>query len=209
MKHSRSHNVSTDRGRSSPSGRPYPLTRRSLLHYLWERYGEHRAMAIYVTFSAFISIVLITFVTYLTDAPFVFPALGPTILMVFSHPMSPGSSPRNIILGHLVGWVCGWGSLAVFGLLSSDSILTTGADLPRILAVGLSLALTSGLLVLLELEHPPAAATTLVISLGFMSSLTELAVLMLAVLLVSAQAIVMNRRAGFPYPLWRSPPEGE
>jgi CBS domain-containing membrane protein len=166
-------------------------------------------MAIYVTVSAFISIALITFVTYLTDAPFVFPALGPTILMVFSHPMSPGSSPRNIILGHLVGWLCGWGSLAMFGLLSNESILTTGANLPRVLAVGLSLALTSGILVLLNVEHPPAAATTLVISLGLMSSLVELAILMLAVLLVTAQAIVMNRRAGFPYPLWIASPGGE
>lgn len=74
------------------------MTRHSLLNRLWERYGEHRTIAIYVTMSAFISIALITFITYLTDAPFVFPALGPTILMVFSHPMSPASSPRNIIL---------------------------------------------------------------------------------------------------------------
>ncbi len=166
-------------------------------------------MAIYVTVSAFISIALITFVTYLTDAPFVFPALGPTILMVFSHPMSSASAPRNIILGHLVGWLCGWGSLAVFGLLSNESILTTGATLPRVLAVGLSLALTSGILVLMNVEHPPAAATTLVISLGLMSSPVELAILMLAVLLVTAQAILMNRRAGFPYPLWKAPPGGE
>lgn len=166
-------------------------------------------MAIYVTVSAFISIALITFAAYLTDAPFVFPALGPTILLVFSHPMSAVSSPRNIILGHLVGWLCGWGSLAMFGLLSNESILTTGVNLPRVLAVGLSLALTSGILVLLNLEHPPAAATTLVISLGLMSSLVELAILMLGILLLTAQAIVMNRRAGFPYPLWKAFPESE
>jgi CBS domain-containing membrane protein len=195
--------------RRSPSARPSPLRRRSFLGYLWERYGEHRAMAIYVTVSAFISIALITLAAYLTDAPFIFPALGPTILMIFSRPMSPASSPRNIVLGHLVGWFCGWGSLAVFGLLSNESVLTTGVSLWRVLAVGLSLALTSGIMVLLNLEHPPAAATTLVISLGFMTSLVELAVLMLAVLFVTAQASVMNRRAGVPYPLWNPPPGGE
>ncbi len=166
-------------------------------------------MAIYVTVSAFISIALISFAAYLTDAPFVFPALGPTILMVFSHPMSPVSSPRNIILGHLVGWSCGWGALAVFGLLSNESILSTGVNLPRVLAVGLSLALTSGIMVFLNMQHPPAAATTLVISLGLMTSLVELVVLMLAVLLVTAQAILMNRRAGFPYPFWNPAPEGK
>lgn len=81
-------------------------------------------------------------------------------------------TPRRLVL---------WDSMAVFWLLSNGSILTTGATLPCVLAVGLSLALTSRLLVLLNVEHPPAAATTLVISLGLMTSLTELAILMLAI----------------------------
>lgn len=186
-----------------------PLTRRSLLDYLWRRYWEHRAMAMYVTVSGFISIVIIAFATHLTDAPLIFPALGPTIFLAFSHPMSPRSSPRNIVLGHLVGCLCGWGSLAAFGLLSEESVLTARVGLPHALAVGLSLALTSGILVLFSLEHPPAVSTTLILSLGFMSSPSDLAVLMLAVVLVTAQAIVMNRRAGFLYPLWKPSPEGE
>jgi hypothetical protein len=46
-------------------------------------------MAIYVTVSGFISIVIIAFAAYLTDAPLIFPALGPTISLAFSHPMYP------------------------------------------------------------------------------------------------------------------------
>lgn len=75
--------------------------------------------------------------------------------------------------------------------------------MPRILAVGLSLSLTSGFLVLFDLDHSPAASTTLIFSLGLMSSLADLAVLMLAVAFITAQAVLMNRRAGFPYPLWK------
>ncbi len=183
--------------------RPSPLNRRSVLDRLWKRFGEHRAMAVFVTVSGFISIILVTSAASLTNAQLIFPALGPTVFLVFSRPMSPRSSPRNIVLSHLVGWFCGWGSLALFGLLGEDAILTmTGLDLARILAVSLSTALTSGILVFSNLEHPPAVSTALIVSLGFLSSPVELAVLMLAVILVTAQAIVMNRRAGFPYPLW-------
>ena len=166
-------------------------------------------MAVYVVVSGFISIVLITLVADLAESHLIFPALGPTAFLVFSRPMSPAASPRNVVLGHLVGWFCGWGSLVAFGLLGDRPVFTAGVDLPRVLAVGLSLALTSGVLVLLNLDHPPAASTALIISLGFMSTPRELAVLVLAVLLVTAQAILMNRRAGFPYPLWKPPGESE
>ena len=180
-----------------------PLNRRSLLDKLWRRFGEHKAMAVFTTVSASISILIMAFAAYLTDAPFVFPALGPTTLLIFSRPMSPSASPRNIVLGHLVGCLCGWGSLAALGLLGEGSVLSTGVDLPRVLAVGLSLGLTSSVMVLFNLDHPPAAATTLIVSLGLMSSTKELVVLMLAVVLITVQAIVMNRRAGFAYPLWK------
>ncbi len=160
-------------------------------------------MSIFTVTSGFISIVIVAFAAYLTYAPFIFPALGPTIFLIFSRPMDPAASPRNIVLGHLVGCLCGWGSLATFRLLGEESVLTGRVDLPRILAVGLSLSLTSGFLVRFNLDHPPAASTTLIVSLGLMSSPVELAVLMLSVTFITAQAVVMNRRAGFPYPFWK------
>ena len=166
-------------------------------------------MAIFVTASGFISIVLVAFAAYLTDVPLIFPALGPTVFLVFSRPLSPTASPRNIVLGHLVGCLCGWGSLAALGLLGEESVGAVGVDWPRIWAVGLSLALTSAILVLSDLVHPPAVSTALIVSLGFVSSPVELASLMLAVVLVTAQAVVMNRRAGFPYPLWKPSRQSE
>lgn len=160
-------------------------------------------MSLFTMVSGFISIVIMAFAAYLTDAPFIFPALGPTIFLIFSRPMSPSASPRNIVLGHLFGCLCGWGSLAISGLLEEESVMTAGVGLPRIMAVGISLSLTSGFLILFNLDHPPAASTTLIVSLGLMSSVAELAVLMLAVAFITAQAVAMNRRAGFPYPLWK------
>ena len=160
-------------------------------------------MTFFVTVSGFISMLIVALAAHLTSAPLIFPALGPTIFFVFSHPMSPKSAPRNIILGHLVGCLCGWGSLAALGVPGEGSVLAGEISLPRVLAAALSLALTSGIMILFELEHPPAVGTALIVSLGFMVSPVELSVLMLAVVFVATQAVVMNRRAGFPYPLWR------
>jgi CBS-domain-containing membrane protein len=80
--------------------------------------------------------------------------------------------------------------------------VAVGVSLPRVLAAALSLGLTSGLMVLFRSPHPPAGATTLIISLGILTQPWQLAVLMLAVVLLTGQAFVINRLAGIPYPVW-------
>jgi CBS-domain-containing membrane protein len=178
-----------------------------LLERLSNRFGERRAMTVFATTNGGISVAILAFIDYLTGAPFIFPSLGPTIFHVFSRPMGQVSTPRNAFYGHIIGGACGFTSLVVFGLLGVGSVLQAGMGTSRILAIVLSIALTSGLLVFLNVEHPPAASTTLMFSLGFMSSLKDFGILMLAVVAVLIQAVVINRRAGFPYPLWRLGPE--
>lgn len=180
--------------------------RRSLLERLTTRYGERRAITVFATVNGAISVGILALIDHFTGAPFIFPSLGPTIFHVFSRPMGRVATPRNTFYGHIIGGACGFASLATFGLVGSASVLQTGMDTPRILATVLSMAATSGLLVLLNIEHPPAASTTLMFALGFMSSFEDFAILMLAVILVLIQAVVINRRAGFPYPLWQLTP---
>jgi CBS-domain-containing membrane protein len=57
-------------------------------------------------------------------------------------------------------------------------------------------------MVWLNLPHPPAGATTLIVSLGILREPWQLAVLMLAVGLLVLQGIAINRLAGLDYPLW-------
>lgn len=163
-------------------------------------------MTVFATTNGGISVAILAFIDHLTGAPFIFPSLGPTIFHVFSRPMGQVATPRNAFFGHLIGGACGFVSLAVFGLLGAGSVLQAGVGTPRILAIILSMSLTAGLLVFLNVEHPPAVSTTLMFSLGFMSSFRDFGILMLAVVLVLVQAVVINRRAGFPYPLWSLKP---
>jgi CBS-domain-containing membrane protein len=81
--------------------------------------------------------------------------------------------------------------------------LATGVTASRVGAAALSLGLTSGVMVWARVPHPPAGATTLIVSLGILTKPWQLAVLMLAVFLLVLQGLAINRLAGIPYPLWR------
>jgi len=63
---------------------------------------------------------------------------------------------------------------------------------------------TGALMVLLDVSHPPAGATTLIVSLGIISKAQELVIIEVAVFVLVAQALVINRLAGLPYPLWNT-----
>ena len=71
------------------------------------------------------------------------------------------------------------------------------------LAAALSLSTTGAFMVLLRASHPPAGATTLIVSLGIISKPKELVVIEIAVFLLVAQALIINRLAGVHYPVWR------
>ena len=64
-------------------------------------------------------------------------------------------------------------------------------------------------MVLFGVSHPPAGATTLIVSLGIIWRPPELVIIEVAVLLLVAQALMINRLAGLPYPLWNASSDDE
>jgi CBS domain-containing membrane protein len=80
--------------------------------------------------------------------------------------------------------------------------MATGVSAARVGAAALSLASTGGLMILLKAPHPPAGATTLIISLGIVTRPFHLLVIEIAVAILTLQAIAINRLAGIDYPLW-------
>jgi CBS domain-containing membrane protein len=138
-----------------------------------------------------------------TDSPFVFPSLGPTGYLLFIAPLAENSSPRNTIMGHAIGLICGYAAFVVTGAANLPFGVHAGVYWPRILAAALSLSATGAFMVLLRAGHPPAGATTLIVSLGIISKPKELVIIEVAVFLLVAQAFAINRMAGLPYPLWR------
>ena len=80
----------------------------------------------------------------------------------------------------------------------------------RVLAAALSLASTGAIMVLADAPHPPAGATTLIVSLGIVTEPFHLLIVEVAVACLTLLALVINRLAGLDYPLWapkgNSPP---
>ena len=181
----------------------YGLLRRFRLTELSRRYGARRVLAGLNFVNGSVSIGLLAAVAHVTASPFIFPSLGPTAFLLFYRPTAASSSPRNALVGHFVGAAAGWLSLALFGLLDAGPALEAGVSWARVGAAALSLGGTSALMILLRAEHPPAGATTLIVSLGLMPHLWQIPVLMAAVLLLLVQAFALNRLAGIRSPFWR------
>ncbi|MGW5658519.1 HPP family protein [Streptomyces sp. NPDC003758] len=74
---------------------------------------------------------------------------------------------RDAVLGHASATACGLACLAAFGLWNQPSGLEQHHDtLPQIGAQALAVATTLFILTLLCAHHPPAAATSLLITSG-------------------------------------------
>jgi CBS-domain-containing membrane protein len=180
---------------------------RTRLPWLLEHHARIPVLALFSFVNGCISIGIMAALAVVTHSPFIFPSLGPTAFLFFYTPTAPSASPRNTIIGHAIGAAAGYLSLIVTGLTMAGPALAVGVTWPRVIAAALSLGLTSGVMVLLKSPHPPAGATTLIISLGILTKPWQLLLLMAAVILLTLQAIAINRLAGIPYPLWNPPSE--
>lgn len=180
------------------------LARRMQLPSLMDHHDSTLVLGLFAFVNGLISIAIMAAAAYATGAPFIFPSLGPTAVLLFYTPTTPAASPRNTFLGHLVGAAAGYLAVVLFGLTQAEPALATSIAGARVGAAALSLALTSGLMVWLRVIHPPAGATTLIVSLGILREPWQLAVLMGAVVLLTLQGFVINRLAGIPYPTWRA-----
>lgn len=169
---------------------------------LTQRHSSTLIMGFFALINGLVAIGVMSIAALSTGQPLIFPSLGPTAFLLFYTPTSPAASPRNTIAGHAIGAGAGYLSLAIFGLTSAGPALAEGVTAGRVGAAALSLGLTSGVMVWAKVPHPPAGATTLIISLGILTTPQQLGVLMLAVALLVLQGLAINRLAGIDYPLW-------
>ncbi len=195
-----------DSNRLAPIGGDHIFSffRRLRLDWLLLHFPPRIVRSVYVFVNGFITIAVLALLALVSRNPFVFPSLGPTAYLLFFSPLGRTSSPRNTIFGHAIGIVCGYGAYVVTGAGALPFGVHPGIFWPRILAAALSLSATGAFMVLLGVSHPPAGATTLIISLGIISKPRELVIIEVAVFLLVAQALVINRMAGLRYPFWSS-----
>jgi CBS domain-containing membrane protein len=178
-----------------------PIRGRGLNAWLYGKWGN-RGNALYTFTGGLLTIALTGVFAWLLEEPLVFPSLGATAFLFFETPMAEVASPRNTIIGHYVGAAIAFGWLAVFGLTDALSALESGFSLERAAAVALAVGCTGGMLRLLRAAHPPAGATTVIVSTGLLTSGEELLSLAAGVALLTLSAGMLNRVLGVPAPRW-------
>src|SRR5579864_900641 len=175
-----------------------------LKKWLYDRYGN-RGNAVYTFVGSLLAIALSGFCAWLFKQPLLFPSLGATAFLFFETPLAEVGTPRNAIIGHGVAIVAALASLGLFGLLNAPSVYVQGVTPARIGAVALSVALTGGVLRLLRAAHPPAGATTIIVSSGLLAKTHQVVSVAVGVVIITAGSWALNRLLGIPAPRWAAP----
>ena len=107
-------------------------------------------------FSAF-TIGVLTVLTYKsTVGYFIAASFGSSMVLLFGFPESPFAQPKNVFFGHLV--------TAIVGLLFLNFVL-----LPIFLTIPLAVGVGVGLMILLNVTHPPAGGNPIIVIIGSVS----------------------------------------
>lgn len=128
-------------------------------------------------------------IAWASGLPFVFPSLGPSAYALATAPDRPTSSPKRLIGGHLIGTAAGLLSYHVLaeGLVMNVSVGPASGPAFQLAASGVTaVVLTTGGMLVSDLRHPPACATTLIVALGLIPGLSGAAVIAGGVVLIAA-----------------------
>ena len=132
---------------------------------------------------------------WLSGLPMLFPSLGPSAFVLALFQDSEAATPRRVVGSHAIGVVAG---LATYHLLAGGVAMTSAMEPGsleglRLAASGvLATVLTVAGMLATDTRHPPACATTLIVSLGLLSTPVEGTVILLAVVvLVGANELLL------------------
>jgi hypothetical protein len=117
--------------------------------------------------------------------PFIFPSLGPSAFILAFERTGERTRTYRVVGSHVIGGVAG---LLAYTLLATGITITTtpaalSPDGLRLAASGvLSIVLTSWGMIATKTNHPPACATTLIVSLGLLTSAFQVTTIVVAVI---------------------------
>lgn len=132
--------------------------------------------------------------------PFLFPSLGPSAYLLATGEKPRSEGAYHVIGGHAIAAVAG---LTTYVLLADGFIVTDAfeqgapfsSEVGWLVLSGItSMFLTTVGMLWSDTNHPAACATTLIVALGLMSTVLEVAIIVVAVaLLVGFHGVVVER----------------
>jgi hypothetical protein len=140
-------------------------------------------------------------VAWATGSAFIFPSLGPSAFVLAFAREDNRPQWSRVVGGHVIGALAGF---LAYTLLAGGTALT--ATLPALSVAGLrltasgfvSVMLTSWAMVTTDTVHAPACATTLIVSLGLLSSPRQVGIIVVSVVLLVTVHEVLGRTTLHP-----------
>lgn len=142
---------------------------------------------LYTSLYASLLFTVLGLVAWATGQAFVFPSLGPSAFILAFDRRGERTRTYRVVGSHVVGAAAGLLAYTLF----AQGIAITASPPPfseaglRLAAAGvLSIALTSWGMIATDTNHAPACATTLIVSLGLLSTPVAVATIVLAVVIL-------------------------
>ena len=128
-----------------------------------------------------ITIGVLTLLTYKTNfGLFLIASFGSSMVLLYGYPESPFAKPKNILFGHLV--------TSAIGILFYNFI-----PLPIYISIPLAVGLGVGLMILLDVTHPPAGGNPIIVILGSVSFDYLFSPILTGCLIIIAFGIILNK----------------
>ena len=128
-----------------------------------------------------ITIGILTLLTYKTNfGLFLIASFGSSMVLLYGYPESPFAKPKNILFGHLV--------TSAIGILFYNFI-----PLPIYISIPLAVGLGVGLMILLDVTHPPAGGNPIIVILGSVSFDYLFSPILTGCLIIIFFGIILNK----------------
>ena len=128
-----------------------------------------------------LTIGMLTLLTYKTEfGIFLLASFGSSMVLLYGYPESPFAQPKNVFFGHLI--------TSFVGLIVLHFV-----PLPIYLTIPLAVGLGVGLMILLNITHPPAGGNPIIVIIGGVSYEYLFSPVITGSLIIIVFAIIINR----------------
>ena len=128
-----------------------------------------------------ITIGILTLLTYKTEfGIFLIASFGSSMVLLYGYPESPFAQPKNVFFGHLV--------TATIGMFFLYLI-----PLPLFIIIPLAVGFGVGLMILLNVTHPPAGGNPIIVIMGSVSLDYLLSPIISGSIIILVFAIIINK----------------
>ena len=132
-------------------------------------------------FFSTITIGILTILTYKTDfGIFLIASFGSSMVLLYGYPESPFAQPKNVFFGHLL--------TAIVGMIFLYLV-----PLPLYLILPLAVGFGVGLMIFLNVTHPPAGGNPIIVIMGSVSPDYLLNPVISGSIIILGFGIIINR----------------